>query len=118
MTGRYIPSKAPIKTVHTNIDQELIVTTEDKVRLCLNTHLHRAERRREWIAPLGLLISVIGMFVSADFKNAAGLSAAEWRAFFFVSGLISAGWLLYAISLATNPPTVDTMIQELKNAPR
>ncbi len=49
-----IPSK-----VYRNLSQEVIITTEDKVKLCLIEHLKKMENKKEWLIPLGILIPLI-----------------------------------------------------------
>ena len=70
--------------LHLNVEQTLIVTTEDKIHICLTKHLHKAERRRQWIAPLGVIASLVATLVATDF-NQFIFSPDTWNAIFVIS---------------------------------
>lgn len=96
-----------------NLGQNIITTTEDKVRLAVMTHLQRLEKRRLWIAPAGIAITILAAFVTADFRE-WWLPAATWRAFFLFCGLASAGWLIIAVIQALRSPSVDDFVGTLR----
>lgn len=96
-----------------NLGQKIITTTEDKVRLAVLTHLQRLETRRLWIAPAGILITILAAFVTADFKD-AGLTAATWRAFFVFCGLAAFVWLVVAVVQALRSPSIEDFVSSLK----
>lgn len=101
--------------VHLNLGQDAIVTTEDKVRLVLMTHLERLEQRKAWIAPAGVFIAILIAFVTADFKDFL-LKAAVWEAVFLVAGVLSLCWLVLAVVRAFKTPTVQDIVGELKKS--
>jgi hypothetical protein len=98
-----------------NIGQNIITTTEDKVRLAVLTHLKRIEDRRAWLAPGGIFLSILAAFVTADFKN-VWLPAATWQAVFFICSVASLVWLIISIVKALRAPTVDDFIATLRVA--
>jgi hypothetical protein len=98
--------------VTSNLGQHIIMTTEDKIRLTINDHLRHMEQRNGWIAPLGILIPIIAAFVTADFKDSI-LTAPQWHAIFVVFGLLSVGWLVYAVIRALSAPSVQDFIEAL-----
>jgi hypothetical protein len=114
--GRYSSANAPIAQVHVNTSQEIIQVTDDKLRLILSCHLDVMEKRKDWIAPLGLVIAVITVFVSSEFKDALGLDAATWRAIFILSGLASGVWLVYTLVVAWRSPSLDDVVRAIKNS--
>jgi hypothetical protein len=99
--------------VSPNISQHIIMTTEDRLKLCLTETLKKAERKHDWIAPLGLLIAVITAFVTASFKDYI-LSAKTWEAVFVMVGLGSIIWLIISIRYAFIKIDIDDIINELK----
>lgn len=103
--------------IHKNTDQDVIVTTEDKVRICLLQHLKYFERRSAWIAPLGILLALVTTFLTSSFNNFY-LDAATWRAIFLVSGVVTFGWLVYAVVCAFRSKGVDDIVRELKKGNR
>lgn len=112
--GKYTGTSVPIKIIHTNLDQEIIHVTEDKIRLVLNEHLKNVERRKDWIAPLSLLIAILITFTTSNFKDAL-LSAKTWEAIFIVSGFLSFIWLIKAVWVAYSASTVDDIVSQIKN---
>jgi len=83
--------------VYSNIDQEIIMITEDKVRLCLIEHLSRMEKRRAWLTPLGILLTVIAVLPTTTFQDFLSINAATWKAMFIIAGIISAIWLVKSL---------------------
>src|SRR5216683_1703617 len=77
--------KALIKgiRVHSSLEQEVIVTTCDKLRLCLGRHQNILSTRTSWIAPLGLLLTFVTAMIAADFKDVL-LSPENWKAAFSI----------------------------------
>jgi hypothetical protein len=83
-----------IQRVDTNITQQIIVTTADKARLCLMQSLDRMERRRAWVAPAGILATLIVVFPTTTFRDFLGLSKEYWRAVFSLVTLGTVVWLI------------------------
>jgi hypothetical protein len=119
------PEKAKINTeslaslinvseVHLNVSQEVIITTEDKIRICLSEHLKQMEKKRGWIAPSGILIAIVVALVTSTFKDKFGLDAATWRAIFILSGIVSIGWLIWSIKEAWKSEKLADIVAELK----
>jgi hypothetical protein len=96
-----------------NLGGSFITTTEDKVRLAVLTHLSRMEKRYGWISPFGVLLSVVGTFITTDFKD-RWLPAASWEAVYFIVGAASACWLAYAIYGSFTAPSIDDFVKQLK----
>jgi hypothetical protein len=67
--------------VHSNLSQQIVLTSEDKLRLSLTKHLSRMEKRRAWITPLGILLTIVIVFPTTRFQ-AFLLSAQTWEAVF------------------------------------
>ena len=86
--GRFTQIQAPTKIVHSNLDQEIIQITEDRLRLVMKDHLEEIEDKRAWHTPLGVLIAIIAAFVTADFRDAY-FKAETWQAVFLITGVLS-----------------------------
>ncbi|MUK67671.1 hypothetical protein [Aliivibrio fischeri] len=104
-----------VKAIHTNLEQEIIQITEDKLRLLLSSYLSCLEERRGWIAPLGIFITIIVVFVTSTFKNAF-FPAEAWQAFFMMGGVLTLLWLIKAIYKALYTKKIDDLIAEIKNS--
>lgn len=115
MTGRVRVNavSAPINAIHDNTGQELIKITSDKLELILERHLKNLERRKEWIAPLSLLLAIITTFCTANFKDAI-LSADTWRAAFVLLGLASCYWLCQSIWAYLRAPAIGDLMEKIK----
>jgi len=114
-SGQVSPSKIAVTTVHSNTELTLIQVTEDKLRLVLVQHLKASENSRRWHVPPGVLLAVIPMFLTSDFKDFLGIERATWRAFFMLSGVATFGWLLLTIRSAFDAPSEEQLVERIKN---
>jgi Flp pilus assembly protein TadB len=99
--------------VNWNIAQEVIITTEDKVRICLLENLKRIERKSGWMAPLGILIAIFTTLTTTTFNNVL-LDSSTWRAIFLLVGGASLIWLIISVVQALCSKKVDDVVIELK----
>ncbi len=98
----------------TNLPQDVITTTEDKLHLCLEQHLKKMEKKKSWITPLGLLISFALTLISANFKDTAFVDAATLKAIFIIAEIIFFGWLVYSVIESLRSEKIEDVIGELK----
>src|ERR1019366_2704997 len=94
-TAVYTINQGFIVNTVSNLNKTEIRVTEDKVRIVLMEHFGSVENKKAWIAPAGILITIVATFSTADFKVAIGMDKAAWQAIFFLVGVISFLWLLY-----------------------
>ncbi len=78
--------------IHKNTNQRIIVVTQDKALLTLKRNIAKLGKK-EWIAPLSTLTTIMIALITSNFKHALGLGPSEWRAIFIVCGFIASGWL-------------------------
>ena len=102
-----------VAEVHVNTSQNVIYITEDRVRIHLITHLQRVEKKRSWVTPLMLLVTIIVVLLTSQFRDLV-LSAATWKAMFVMASLVSVVWLVYALKNARRSETIDELIERLK----
>lgn len=102
-----------VEKVHIKLSEEVIITTEDKVRLCLGEHLKRIEKKKGWIAPLGILMTIILTLVTASFRDAL-FEAVAWKYFFIFAGVASFVWLGLAVKEAFHSEKLEDVVSELK----
>jgi hypothetical protein len=98
-----------------NVSQETLVISVDKVRLCLLEHISLLEKRKDWIAPVSIVTSIIATLATSTFRD-AWLDAATWRAVFGIALVLSIGWSAKTIYAALKAPTLDDVISKLKQA--
>lgn len=107
------PQLVNVSEVHLNVDQEVIITTEDKIRICLSDYMKKMEKKRGWITPLAIFITIIIAFSTSTFKD-IGLDASTWRAIFIIAGIISFGWLILSVREAKQSIKLEDIVSELK----
>jgi hypothetical protein len=112
--------------VHSNVAQDFIITTKDKLQICLTDHKDDVEMKREWLTPLGVLLSILLTLLTADFRDAFGISKTLWFAFFFLSALGFGVWFIIAFAKAVfsfikswyynEPRGLDAVISDIMKA--
>lgn len=103
---------ARVVGVHKNTNQRLIVVTQDKTLLTLKRNIARLGKK-DWIAPLSTVMTIVIALITSNFKYALGLGPAEWRAIFIVSGFIAAGWLIYTVKKSAASRTFHEVIKDI-----
>ena len=104
-------------TIHKNFKQEIIITTEDKIKLVLINTKEILSAQRDWLTPLGLLLSFVATLVTADFKNILGVTKEFWNAIFVILTLVSSIWLvkaLYNLYKNWNQDNLENIIEKIK----
>jgi len=101
--------------IYFNLNQDVIVTTEDKLRLCLQNYIKSLIKKEGWIAPLTLCIMFLLVFASSNFHDNFIFSADTWKAIFIICVIVSALWSLKAIYCAiTTRKPLDNLISDIK----
>ena len=104
-----------VDQIHDNTSQEVISITTDKLRLALIFHLDCVEKKDSWHMPLSFLVVVLVVFCSSNFKMALGLSADTWQALFIMFGLGCLFWFIRNLIRLRKSPTLEELIQIIKN---
>ena len=102
-----------VERVTLNVSQRVIVTTEDKLRLCLHNHMGEIDKKRDWIAPFSVLLSLLLALVSTDFRDFL-LPKDTWRATFVISSVLTFAWLCITLRKAFSKRTAETLIAEIR----
>ena len=104
--------------IHSNLEQVVIVTTEDKVRLCLHKAIGNLGTKREWWTPVALLVTLVLTLTTAEFNDRFDILAATWQAFFLLLMVASSIWAVVAIWKATRVEvSVESILSEIKQQP-
>ncbi|MCA9370877.1 MAG: hypothetical protein KC680_02875 [Candidatus Peregrinibacteria bacterium] len=104
--------EAHIVGIHQNTNQRLIIVTQDKTLLTLKRNIARLGKK-EWIAPLSTLSTIMIALITSNFKRALGLGPAEWRAIFIVCGIISFGWFMGAMKRSMSSKSFHEVISDI-----
>lgn len=116
--GEVQQNQIPVSAIHTNTELTLIQITEDKLRLVLMEHLSKLESKRRWHVPLGVLLALVPVFLTSDFKDVWSIEKTTWKAFFMFTSLGATVWLLYTVRWAFGSVTLDELVQRIKNIAR
>lgn len=116
MTVALMSQFAQNTTLHLNLGQNAILTTEDKVRLILMTHLSKLEKKKTWMAPFGIFITILTTFVTTNFKSFMLIPATTWEAIFVIAGVLSFSWMVYTGIQSYRSPSLDDIVSEFKKS--
>ncbi|HDY7983727.1 MULTISPECIES: hypothetical protein [Vibrio] len=111
--GGFTSSHLVVKQVYSNTEQKLIQIPEDKLKLILTEHSSSLEKKGAWVAPLSILITILAVFATTEFK-AFYFDAATWRAFFLFVSLATFLWLLKTLKHAFGGKSIDDVIDTIK----
>ena len=101
------------------MSQNVILTTEDKLRLCLIAYRDMLLSQREWITPFGLLISFTSTLILASFRDTLGIKAEAWQAVFIVLDLMALVWLVRSVIRAyklRKKAQIEELVKGIKEA--
>ena len=104
-----------VDVVHSNVGQEIIEITADKLRLILNDNIQLMAARNEWHTPLSILVTITLVLITTNFKSVLGLSADTWAAIFIISAGLNALWLLKSLFSLRKSISVEDILNAAKN---
>lgn len=107
-----------VSEVRTNTQSELIEITEDKLENILLKHLNKLNKIKGWVTPISLLVTILIVLLTADFKSFFGMNEEVWNAIFVVSLIVTLIWSIKAIFKAikySKNSTISFLINEIKN---
>lgn len=105
--------------IHTNLSQDVVITTEDKLKLCLLEHQDTLKMKSDWKTPVAILATLVPVFLTADFKKTFGIPSDTWTAVFIISCIITFFWSLLTIHQAykvRNSGDIKNIISEIKKS--
>lgn len=121
-TRRGLVRKPLVPTVafdlHDDVHVNVIVVTEDRLRLSLEAFLRSARKCQSWRTPAGMLLTEIVGFATSPFHNALGLSGDQWNMVFDALVPITVLWLIGTLIRGHRAPSISSLIESLKNAPQ
>ncbi len=104
-----------VDEVHSNVSQEVIEITADKLTLILTEHVDCLEKSKEWQLPLSLIITILLVLSTTDFKDSLGLPATTWSAIFLISCVLSIFWLIKTLIKKRSAMTIEDILRAVKN---
>ncbi|MCB5288033.1 MAG: hypothetical protein LHW64_09540 [Candidatus Cloacimonetes bacterium] len=104
----------PVTNIHSNTEQTLISVTEDKLRLILNEYLSFVESKKLWIAPLSVLLTIVVVLTTSDFKDFL-IPKYTWQAIFLISAGLCLIWFFMTLKSIGQSVSVDDVVRKIKN---
>ena len=83
-------------SVTKNISSTIICVTEDKLELLLKEFCSNVEKKREFVTPLSLILTIIATLTTATFKDTI-ISASVAQAIFIIVLVICSVWLIKSL---------------------
>lgn len=101
--------------VHINVSQDVLITTEDKVKLCLSDHLAVIEKKNSWQAPAGIFFTILTtLLTTTSFRNFFILNADQWKVAYIFGLIISLIWSLNTLKYIRNSSTIQDVVNAIK----
>lgn len=92
----------------------MVAITVDKLKLILQEHAQHLEAKKGWGTPLGILITMLIVFPTTEFKAFIGLKAEFWQAGFIIAALLTVVWLVNSIIAAFKSSSVSDVVEKIK----
>jgi len=101
-------------TVKSALGETVIVSTEDKIRICLMKYLEDLSEKKEWMVPFGLFLSILLTFLTTDFRDTFGVSKENWKIIFVVAEIGFFIWLCKTLIKAGFAMNVEQVLDKIK----
>ena len=111
------PLDQKLRTHLSNLSQGTIVTTEDRIQLCLQNAIDRLKAKGECWTPLALSATLILTLTTAEFKDLF-IPSETWLAIFLFATAVSLIWTSRAIWKAARVKvSVESIVSCIKQQP-
>jgi len=107
------PSNVEVRSVHGDLSQEVITITVDKLSLILFQHAATIEDKKSWIAPTGILLTIILTLLTTTFKDFIW-SQSTWNAIFIISLVLVFIWLVKTLVDIVRSPSIGDLVEKIK----
>lgn len=103
-----------VDEVHTNVSQEVIEITSDKLTIILTKHISSIEKSREWQTPLSIFLTIVLVLLTAEFKKSFGVSADTWLAIFIIACALCFLWLIRTLVSKQSAMSIEDFLKMVK----
>ena len=103
--------------IHKNLTQDLLVTTEDKMKLALYEYRDTLASRGEWLGAGVLTLSFLSSLLLTEFKDIGPLSSETWQAVYLIFFLLAmARFINIVVRMYQNrhKARIDYLINKIK----
>ncbi len=105
--------------IHKNLTQDVLVTTEDKMKLTLIEYRDILASRAEWLGAGTLVLSFLSSLLLTSFKDIGPLKASTWQAvyfIFFMLSLVRFVNVVYKMYMNRKRATINYVIRKIKQS--
>ena len=118
--GNIDAHSVPIKSIHSNVAQVVIHTTEDKLKNILNEYTYTQHDSKSWIAPLGIFLTLVGTLTTST-PNDFLLPKEFWHPVYGGAAIAAFIWLIVSGHKAwrawKKSTSVEDIVERIKNDP-
>ena len=101
--------------IHWSLEPVFIITTEDKLKLCLYKSIDCLDAKRKWWTPSALFVTLVLALTTTEFKEQFSIPSATWQAVFLILAAASLIWAVAAIWKACRVRvSVESIVSEIK----
>jgi hypothetical protein len=94
-----------------NLDKDVLIISKQKLKSILRDAELSLGKKDQWITPFTLLITLIGIFATTEFKQFI-VSADTWQAFFLMLSLLSLIWLIWAVRSSLKSRKIEDILND------
>lgn len=108
-----------VKKEYVNTRSNVIQITEDKLDNILMKHLECCKTSKSWLTPFTLLITVILVLSTAEFKDSFNVDSEVWTAIFMILTVVFTIWLIITLINVIknwNKTSIKSLIERIKNS--
>lgn len=105
--------------IHKNLTQDVLLTTEDKMKLALIEYRDVLSARGEWLSASVLVLSFLSSLLLSNFKDVGPISASTWQAVYLIFLIMAVvRFLNIVIKIYQNRKRarIDFVIDKIKQA--
>ena len=105
--------------IHKNLTQDVLLTTEDKMKLTLIEYREVLASRAEWLGAGVLALSFLSSLLFTGFKDIGPLKASTWQAIYAIFFILSFGRFLivvYKMYVNRKKATSNYVIRRIKQS--
>ena len=105
--------------IHKNLTQDVLLTTEDKMKLTLIEYREVLASRAEWLGAGVLALSFLSSLLFTSFKDIGPLKASTWQAIYAIFFMLSFGRfivVLYKMYVNRKKATINYVIRRIKQS--
>ncbi len=105
--------------IHKNLSQDVVLTTEDKLRLALIQHRETLNSRAEWLGAGTLALSFLSTLLLTTPKAVGPISGSTWQAVYFIFFVLAfARFINILVKMYVNrkKATIDYVIKRIKQS--